>query len=344
MYEFGVYETMRKLLAFLMVMSLSVVAFGVAAYGDDDGEERGTIADLVVATAEEGEFTILLAAVLAADEAVLEALADPDGEFTVFAPTDAAFADLIEEMGEEEFNEALEDPEFLAEILFYHVVPGVAKSEDVLALLEASPEGFSVQTAQGQYVDVTADEDGVYVDDAALVLDMLDIMADNGVIHVIDTVIFPEFRTIAEIVVDAASDEDEPQFTLLLTAVLAADEAVLEALSDEEAALTVFAPVDAAFEALGDTLTAVLEDTELLTTILLYHALDGVVYSYDVVELLEANDGMFMVEMLDGSEAVVSVTEDGIFINEAQIVITDIEAYNGVIHVIDAVILPPMGE
>jgi len=323
----------------LVVALLAVLVAPVFAQ-----DELPTIAEIVVASseAETPEFTTLLAAVGLADPAVLEALANPEAALTVFAPTDAAFAALAEALGEEAFAAVLEDTEFLTEILLYHVVDGVIMSGDVVALLDANMGEFSGPTLNGQFIDVAGNvEDGITLDDANLVLELVDIEASNGVIHVIDAVLLPETATIAEIVV-ASTEAETPEFTTLLAAVAAADPAVLELLSDPDAELTVFAPTDAAFAALGEeTIASVLADVELLTGILQYHVVAGVVYSTDVVALLEENMGEFEVEMANGATAVVSQTEDGIFINEAQIVITDIEAGNGVIHVIDAVILPP---
>lgn len=336
---------MRKVAVFFTLLSLLALAV-VPAFAQ---EESNTIADIVVASAEgdPAEFSILLTAVQAADPAVLEALADPEAELTVFAPTDAAFGDLIEALGEEAFNDIVADTEFLTEILLYHVVDGAVMSSDVVGLLEENEGMFSAETLQGQYFDVMQDEDGnIMIDEAMLNLDMVDIEADNGVIHVIDSVILPVTDTIADVVVAAASDEEMAEFTTLLTAVQAADPAVLETLADPEATLTVFAPTDAAFgdliEALGEeAFNDIVADTEALTGILLYHVLGDVVYSGDLVALLEENMGMIEVETAGGPTVSFEVTDDGVFINDAEIIMTDIEAYNGVIHVIDAVILPP---
>lgn len=329
---------MRKLLIGLTLVSLLVAA--VPSFAQDS-----TIADIVVAStqAETPEFTVLLTAVEAADPAVLETLSDPEAELTVFAPTDAAFAALQEELGEEAFNEVVADTELLTNILLYHVVEGTVMSADVVSLLEENEGVFSGPTLNGQYLDVAVTEEGgVTIDNANLNLEMVDIEASNGVIHVIDAVLLPEMRTIAEIVTEAAADMEAPEFTTLLTAVGAADPAVLELLSDPEAELTVFAPTDAAFAAVdADTLAAVLADPAMLTAILQYHVYPGVARSGEVVELL--GDGMEPIEvtMADGSVAIVSVDEEGnVKINDANVVVTDIDAANGVIHVIDAVILP----
>ncbi len=135
-----------------------------------------------------------------------------------------------------------------------------------------------------------------------------------------------------DIVDIAASNED---FSTLVTAVQAAD--LVDALKGE-GPFTVFAPTNAAFEALPDgTLEALVADPSGdLTDILLYHVLSGKVMAADVTDGLEA-------PTLLGDAVKFSVTADGVKINDANIIVTDIEASNGVIHVIDAVILPPAG-
>ncbi len=334
----------RKFLVTLLVLtSLLVGVFAASAQ-----DMPGTIADIVIASAsaEAPEFATLLAAVQAADPAVVEALSNPDASLTVFAPTDAAFATLAEALGEEAFAGVLADTEALTGILLFHVVEGKVMSADVVAALEANDGAFGVQSLNGQYIDIAQDDmGGITVNGAHLNLDMVDIEASNGVIHVIDAVILPESRTIAEIVVEAAGMEEDAQFTTLLAAVGAADPAVLETLSDPEATLTVFVPTDDAFAALGeDTLNAVIADQALLTNILLYHVVPAVVYSGDVAALLAdaGEEGLMVDTALEGAQYTITADEDGnVFVNDAQIIVTDIDAANGVIHVIDAVLLPP---
>ncbi len=337
-----------KRLTFIALALVMVAALATPTFAQD--EEPGTIADIVVASAsaDEPEFSTLLAAVQAADPAVLEALSDPEAELTVFAPTDAAFAALAEAVGEEAFGEILADTEGLTDILLFHVVEGSVMSSDVVAALEESDGAFSTQSLQGQFIDVSGNvEDGITVDGANLVLEMVDIEASNGVVHVIDAVITPESGTIADVVV-AATEAEEPQFTTLLTAVQAADPAVLDTLSSDEVELTVFAPTDAAFEALGEeAIAGLLEDTEALTGILLYHVYaEGAVDEESLAGLLEENMGEVSITMADGSDATFTVTEEGVFINSetnnAQIIMTNVDASNGIIHVIDAVITPGM--
>lgn len=143
--------------------------------------------------------------------------------------------------------------------------------------------------------------------------------------------------TIADVV---AGNED---FSTLLAAVEAAD--LTGALADTEATLTVFAPTNAAFEAaladLGLTAEELLADTETLTSILTYHVLDSVVTSGD---LAEAGSEEIPVTTLSGEELIVIVGDAGnvTFRDQSATVTTaDVEASNGVIHIIDAVLLPP---
>ncbi len=158
--------------------------------------------------------------------------------------------------------------------------------------------------------------------------------------------------TIAEIVVASASG-DAPEFTTLLAAVSAADPSVLETLSNPEleSKLTVFAPTDAAFEAVGaDTLASVLADQALLTSILQYHVVAGPVHPYtilndmDMMSAVMSEDGLAVDTALEGQQIVVKAAmgDEGVTltVNGANVVITDVDAANGVIHVIDAVLLP----
>lgn len=343
---------MRKFVTLFAV--LSVLALAVfPAFAQDEEMEMGTIADAVVAATEGDapEFTVLLAAVQAADPMFLEALSDEEAELTVFAPTDAAFVALLEEL-EVEAEDLLADTELLNEVLAYHVVPAVAMAEDVV----------EIAGENGDYVDTLADYDPVFVqvmvdeetEEATVMVDEATVVAadaveaSNGVVHVIDSVLIPDGTpTIADIVVSMASMEEGAEFTTLLAAVQAADPSVIEALSDPEAELTVFAPTDEAFgaalEALGVEAADLLADTETLTSILTYHVVAGKLMAEDVVEA--AGDMGADVETLNGATFNVMVTEDGVVINESiNVVVTDVEATNGVIHVIDFVMVPPAGE
>jgi transforming growth factor-beta-induced protein len=266
--------------------------------------------DIVDIAVEDGRFTALVEAVQAAG--LVDALKG-EGPLTVFAPTDDAFAALPEGT----LAALHSDVSALSNILLYHVAAGKFMAADVLA-------SDSLLSLQGQYVNFSLDMDKVMIDNAQIIL--TDIEASNGVIHVIDAVILPETRDIVDIAVE------DGRFQTLVAAVQAAG--LVDALK-ADGPLTVFAPTDDAFAALPEgTVEALLEDIPTLTNILLYHVVDGKVMAADVVELSEA-------ETLLGENVSIMVEDGKVMINESQVIITDIEASNGVIHVIDAVLLPP---
>ncbi|WP_322791347.1 fasciclin domain-containing protein [Bellilinea sp.] len=275
-----------------------------------------TIVDIAVA---DGRFTTLVTAVQAAG--LVDTLAG-EGPFTVFAPTDDAFAKLpagtLEELLKPENKQQLTD------ILLYHVVAGKVMAADVVNLSEA-------ETALGEKVTIKVEDGKVFVNDAQVII--TDIEASNGVIHVIDTVILPPSMT-AEApkdIVDIAVADG--RFTTLVAAVQAAG--LVDTLKGE-GPFTVFAPTDEAFAKLpAGTIEELLkpENKQQLTDILLYHVLPGKVMAASVSDGLIADTAL-------GTSVFFKVDMGKAYINEAQIIITDIEASNGVIHVIDTVILP----
>ena len=270
--------------------------------------------DIVDVASSAGSFNTLVAAVQAAG---LEETLRSKGPFTVFAPTDEAFAQLPEGTVEA----LLEDPEALADILLYHVVPGKVMAADV-------SDGLVAETAQGSSVSFAIHSDGTPAINEALIT-ATDIEAFNGVIHVIDSVILPPAAPVD--IVDTAIAAGS--FETLVAAVQAAG---LEEALRGEGPFTVFAPTDEAFAKLpAGTVEALLADPEALADILLYHVIEGEVLSAAVTDGLEA-------ETLQGSSVSFAIHSDGTpAIDEALITATDIMASNGVIHVIDSVILPP---
>jgi len=273
--------------------------------------EPQSIVDIAVA---DGRFETLVAALQAADLA--ETLAG-DGPFTVFAPTDEAFGKLPEGTVEA----LLEDIPALTDILLYHVVEGEVLAEDVVQL-------ESAETLLGESVSIRVENDMVYINDAQVII--TDIMADNGVIHVIDTVLLPpEEESLGSIVDIAVADG---RFETLVAALQAAD--LAETLAGE-GPFTVFAPTDEAFETLPEgTVEGLLEDIPALTDILLYHVVEGEVLAEEVLTKNSA-------KTLSEKFVEISIVDGMVYINDAQVVITDIQADNGVIHVIDTVLLPP---
>jgi len=279
--------------------------------------EASDIVDTAIA---DGRFTTLVAALQAAE--LVDAL-KAEGPFTVFAPTDDAFAALPE--GTLDSLLLPENKQTLTDILLYHVVEGKVMAADVTGLKSAT-------TLLGKDVTVKVDMGNVYINDAKVII--TDIETSNGVIHVVDAVILPPTEEAASnTIVDIAVADG--RFTTLVAAVTAAD--LVETLSGE-GPFTVFAPTDDAFAALPEgTLDSLLlpENKQQLTDILLYHVVSGKVMAADVVTLSSATTVL-------GKDVTITVKDGKVFLNDTvEVIITDIEASNGVIHVIDAVLLPP---
>jgi transforming growth factor-beta-induced protein len=281
-------------------------------------EPEIVLKDIVDTAAADGRFQTLVAGVQAAD--LVDTLKG-EGPFTVFAPTDDAFAKLpagtLDELLKPENKQALTD------ILLYHVISGNVMAADVAGLSSAT-------TVLGKDVAIKVDMGKVFINDAEVIL--TDIETSNGVIHVIDSVILPPAEEARNIVDIAVADG---RFTTLVAAVQAAG--LAETLTGE-GPFTVFAPTDDAFAKLpAGTIETLLkpESKQALTDILLYHVVSGKVMAADVVGLTSAPTVL-------GKDISIKVQDGKVFLNDTiQVIITDIEASNGVIHVIDAVLLPP---
>ncbi|MDD3948865.1 MAG: fasciclin domain-containing protein [Anaerolineaceae bacterium] len=276
------------------------------------------LSDIVDTAVADGRFTTLAAALGAAD--LVDTLKG-EGPFTVFAPTDDAFAKLPE--GTVESLLLPENLEQLKSILLYHVVSGKVMAADVVILTSAD-------TVSGEAVTIKVEDGKVYLNDTVEVI-ITDVEASNGVIHVIDSVLLPPAK-LSDIVDTAVADG---RFTTLAAALGAAD--LVDTLKGE-GPFTVFAPTDEAFAKLPEgTVESLLlpENLEQLKSILLYHVVSGKVMAADVVTLTSADTVL--------GEAVTIKVEDGkVYLNDTvEVIITDVEASNGVIHVIDSVLLPP---
>lgn len=160
-----------------VILALFTLTFVMSAVQAGDYAKKKAKADLVAVAAGNDDFSTLVAAVKAAG--LVETL-QGDGPFTVFAPTNAAFAKLPE--GTVESLLKPENKQKLTEILTYHVVAGKVYAKDVVNLTKAT-------SVQGEDIKVKAKYGKVMVEDAKVV--QTDIKASNGVIHVIDTVILP---------------------------------------------------------------------------------------------------------------------------------------------------------
>ncbi len=299
----------KRTLSAFMILPL---ALAFTACDDDDSnpamvEETGTIVEVARSA---GSFNTLLTAL---DVANLTGALEGNGPFTVFAPTDDAFAAVDPEV----LNDLLADTEKLAAVLTYHVVPGLFKAADVTNLTTAA-------TLNGKLAGISVSNGSVFIDNATVTA--TDIEASNGVIHVIDQVILPE--PIADIVQTARS---AGIFNTLLAAIDAAG--LTEALKGE-GPFTVFAPTDDAFAAIDpEALSALVADTELLTAVLTYHVVPGTYEASQVASLHTA-------PTLNGKDLTFTASAGGVTVDDANVIATDIFTENGVVHVIDRVIFP----
>ncbi len=257
--------------------------------------------------------------VAALSHAGLVSALQADGPFTVFAPTDDAFAAAgidLSTFDTEEENATLSD------ILLYHVVSGSVTASDVT-------DGMSAEALNGDDLSFTVSDGSVMVNDATVTT--ADVMASNGIIHVIDKVLMPP--------ADLGDIPTIAQGTGIHTSLVAAVvQAELLTTLQGDGPFTVFAPTDDAFTAAGIDLAAL--DTDegkaTLTDILLYHVVAGAVPSSAVT------DGM-VATAVNGDDLIFTVGA-GVMINDANVVLADVPASNGVIHVIDKVLMPPADE
>lgn len=270
-------------------------------------------ADIVQTAQDAGQFNTLLAAAKAAG---LVGALQSDGPLTVFAPTDDAFAKLPEGTIAKLLKP--ENKAQLQAILKYHVVSGKLYAKDVMS----SP---GAATLNGQRLEFSKSAKGVMIDGARVV--KADIKTSNGIIHVIDSVVLPSSSNIVETAKSAET------FNTLLAAAMQAG--LADTLSNG-GPYTVFAPTDEAFGKLPDgTVASLLEpvNRDKLANILKYHVVAGRVYSADALKAGKA-------ETLNGKEIRIAMAGGQARVNDARLIKTDLDASNGVIHVIDEVIIP----
>ena len=254
--------------------------------------------------------------VAALSHAGLVSALQADGPFTVFAPTDDAFAAAGIDLSTFDTDE---ENATLSDILLYHVVSGSVAASDVT-------DGMSAEALNGDDLSFTVSDGSVMVNDATVTT--ADVMASNGIIHVIDMVLMPP--------ADLADIPTVAQGTGIHTSLVAAVvQAELLTTLQGDGPFTVFAPTDDAFAAAGIDLAAL--DTEegkaALTDILLYHVVSGAVPSSAVTDGMSA-------AAVNGDDLSFTVGE-GVMVNDANVVLADVPASNGVIHVIDKVLMPP---
>lgn len=323
----------------------------------------------------DSNFSILVSAIQFIDAEkgtnYLGVLSDPTQSLTVFAPTNAAFGQLAADLG---FAGDVTDTDAvtaflttlgadtLETVVTYHVSPGTQLAADIAA-------AGTVSTLQGGTIDAgelptLGDAEPDLIDPSLVATD---ITADNGVVHVIDRVLLPidlpdnDAASITGLVLNTSGatgfDANPDDFDLLRESVIAADLAA--ALDDSAADLTVFAPTDGAFVGLSQTLGydgtdeagafSYLVDAlrllnggndpvELLTTVLTYHVSGQSLQASQVL-------ASATIPTLQGGE--LTVDAGSLTLGDAEpdladpaLVATDIQASNGIVHVIDGVLLP----
>lgn len=300
---------------FAIIAIAAVTLF--ASCTKDEADDQMDAQNIVQVASSNADFSILVQAL---DKAGLVSTLEGSGPFTVFAPTNDAFNALFAQLGVSDINDL--SAETLKPILLNHVISGSVKAMDITTTYV---ETFNNTAPGGNKVKVFISKGSDVMVDASKVV-TADVMASNGVIHAIDKVILP-----ASVVSHAINN---PNFSILVQAVVKAG--LVEALS-ATGPFTVFAPTNDAFNALFaalgvsgiDNLTA-----EQLTPILLYHVVSGNVLASQV------STGM-VPTLKTGSDIDILANTMGVKLNgTSNVVATDVQGANGVIHVIDAVLLP----
>ena len=283
----------------------------VLALGSPSGCTTGK-KDIVDTLKADGRFETLVSTLETAD--LVDTLKGP-GPFTLFAPTDDAFNNLPAGA----LQVLLNDIPALQTVLLYHVVTGKLMAADIT-------EVGSLTTVSGEPVTISVSDDTVMVNNAKVI--EADVECSNGVIHVIDKVLLPP-EDLKDIADTAIADG---RFTTLVAAMQAAGQ---DDTLKGTGPYTLFAPTDNAFAALPPgTVETLLNDITTLQDILLYHLVSGKLMAADIIKLTSATT-------VSGKSLTIAVTDNAIMVNNAKIIEADIECSNGVIHVIDTVLMPP---
>jgi len=302
---------MKRIISLVAV--LAVAAAAVGGTGPASAGTRASKVDIVQTAVAAGQFTTL--ASLLQKAGLVDTLAT-GGPFTVFAPTDAAFAKVPKAT----LDALAADPAKLKAVLLYHVVPGRVTAADVVKLTSA-------KTAEGRSLGIKVVNGSVFVDGAQVTTP--DVEATNGVIHVIDSVLIPKEATAPKTIVQTAVAAGSfKTLASLLT------KAGLVGTLQGKGPFTVFAPTDAAFAKLPKaTLAALAKNKAKLRSVLLYHVVKGNVSAAKVVTLRSA-------KTLNGKAVSIRVNGGNVLVGGARVTTADVEASNGVIHVVNKVLIP----
>ena len=323
---------MKKIIRLSKLTAIVGVLVAFASCSDDDDATPPVVASNTIAdfAAANDDYSSLAAAL---EVTGLDATLAGEGEFTVFAPDNEAFATFLSDNG---FSSLSEVPQsLLTQVLLNHVQPGSLMAADLsTGYLESMATGSASEEKLSLYINT---ENGVSINGVAKVT-TADVEVDNGVIHAVDAVI-----GLPTIVTFATAD---PAFSSLVAALTREEDYPFVGVlmqTEDPAPFTVFAPTNAAFAALLDELeVSGLEaiPADVLATVLSYHVVAGAnVRSADLSDEMEVTtlaDQAFTIDLSNGA-----------MINDANgrtsnIVVVDVQANNGVIHVLDKVLLPQM--
>ncbi|MFD2822168.1 fasciclin domain-containing protein [Lacinutrix iliipiscaria] len=334
---------MKTKFFFTVLFSLTLLV--TSCSNDDDNSISTPTPNIVEIAQATPDLSLLVDALIQADAGLVDLL-QTDGPFTVFAPTNQAFADLLDALGPDytslaDFNTA-DEKALLANILTYHVVSGTAAYSTDLS------NGQMINTAQGETITINL-SGGVFISDASdtdAEVAIADVAASNGVVHVIDKILLPEdvANSLRPNIVELAMATAD--LSLLVDALVQADAGLVDLLQTD-GPFTVFAPTNQAFadllDALGPDYTSLADfdtadEKTLLANILSYHVITSQALSTDL------SNGQMINTALMGESITINLT-GGVFIEDstmtdAEVIAADVLASNGVVHIIDKVLLP----
>ena len=300
-------KRIRTTIALLVVAALAAAAIGASASASTASKSEGD-KNIVQTAVAAGQFNTL--ASLLTKAGLVDTLST-GGPFTVFAPTDAAFAKVPKAT----LDALAMNPALLKSVLLYHVVPGRVTAADVVKL-------NSAKTLNGSSVLVNVKPGAVFVNQAKVTTP--DVMASNGVIHVIDKVLIPPKNIVA-------TAKAAGKFTIL-TSLL--KKSGLAGTLAQKGPFTVFAPTDAAFAKVPKpTLKALAKNKAKLRAVLLYHVVKGQVTAAQAMKVRSA-------KTLNGKPLSIRVSGGKVLVGGATVTKADVLASNGVIHVINKVLVP----
>jgi uncharacterized surface protein with fasciclin (FAS1) repeats len=324
---------MRKQLAVLLAAAVGVGAIATTAQASPAASQAST-ANIVGVASGNKSFSTLVSLVKKAG--LVSTLAE-GGPFTVFAPTNQAFANL-QKQNPALFKQVTSSKKLLQTVLTYHVI---GKRIPAASAITAAQKNAKIKTVQGEAAALSFKNGRIVLNGSARVIQP-DVKASNGVIHAINAVIVPPSlakkpaptKSVVEIAAGGS------QFSTLVSLLQQAK--LVETLSGP-GPFTVFAPTNEAFDKLKatapETFQAVTSDLALLAKVLTYHVVAGDIMSKQAIGVAQQNGSVTSVA---NEPIAFSVVNGKLTLNGNSTVTTaDVDATNGVVHVIDTVIVPP---